>query len=114
MARPVTLFTGQYADLPLELLAEKAASWGYDGLELACWGDHFEVDLAMEKEGYVQTRRDILEKNGLKYFALSTHLVGQGGQLASVERLIVHPGQQDVFERDLSAGDVEVCAARVD
>ena len=43
MARPVTLFTGQWADLPLEELAEKAAGWGFDGLELACWGDHFEV-----------------------------------------------------------------------
>src|SRR5438105_6960728 len=21
----------------------KAATWGFDGLELACWGDHFEV-----------------------------------------------------------------------
>ena len=35
-SRPVTLFTGQWADLPLALLAEKASEWGYDGLELAC------------------------------------------------------------------------------
>ena len=47
MARPVTLFTGQWADLPLEELAEKAAGWGFDGLELACWGDHFDVDEAL-------------------------------------------------------------------
>ena len=46
MARPVTLFTGQWADLPLEVLAQKAKNWGYDGLELACWGDHFEVERA--------------------------------------------------------------------
>ena len=77
MARPVTLFTGQWADLPLETLAEKAASFGYDGLELACWGDHFEVDKALEDDSYVQTRHDILEKHGLKCFAISTHLVGQ-------------------------------------
>src|SRR5688572_29356956 len=44
MARPVTLFTGQWADLPLEELAGKASAWGFDGLELACWGDHFDVD----------------------------------------------------------------------
>ena len=44
MARPVTLFTGQWADLTLAEIAEKAAGFGYDGLELACWGDHFEVD----------------------------------------------------------------------
>ena len=77
MARPVTLFTGQFADLPFEVMAEKASAWGYDGLELACWGDHFEVDKAMEDDGYVQGRRDILEKHNLKCFAISTHLVGQ-------------------------------------
>ena len=49
MARPVTLFTGQWADLPLEELAKKAAAWGYDGVELACWGDHFEVDKALKE-----------------------------------------------------------------
>ncbi len=77
MARPVTLFTGQWADLPLEILAEKAASFGFDGLELACWGDHFEVDKALSDEGYIQSRKDILEKYGLKCFAVSNHLVGQ-------------------------------------
>src|SRR5690349_13173008 len=77
MARPVTLFTGQWADLPLETLAEKAASWGYDGLELACWGDHFEVDKALESDAYIQNRHDILEKHGLQCFAISNHLVGQ-------------------------------------
>ena len=47
MARPVTLFTGQWADLPIEELAAKCGGWGFDGLELACWGDHFEVDKAI-------------------------------------------------------------------
>jgi len=77
MARPVTLFTGQWADLPLETLAEKAAEFGYDGLELACWGDHFEVDKALEDDSYIQSRKDILEKHGLECHAISTHLVGQ-------------------------------------
>jgi sugar phosphate isomerase/epimerase len=71
------LFTGQFADLPLEVMAEKASAWGYDGLELACWGDHFEVDKATEDDSYVQSRRDILDKHNLKCFAISTHLVGQ-------------------------------------
>lgn len=77
MARPVTLFTGQWADLTLDTLAEKVASWGYDGLELACWGDHFEVDKALSQDGYIQSRHDILAKHGLKCFAISNHLVGQ-------------------------------------
>lgn len=78
MGRPVTLFTGQWADLPLETLAKKASDWGFDGLELACWGDHFEVDKALSDDGYARSRWDILERNNLKCFAISTHLVGQG------------------------------------
>jgi len=77
MSRPITLFTGQWADLPLDTLAEMAAGWGYDGLELACWGDHFEVDKALSDDGYCQTRHDILAKHNLKVFAISAHLVGQ-------------------------------------
>lgn len=77
MTRPVTLFTGQWADLTLDTVAQKAAAMGYDGLELACWGDHFEVDKALEQDGYIQSRWDILNKYGLKCFAISTHLVGQ-------------------------------------
>jgi len=75
MARPVTLFTGQWADLPLEKLCKKAKAFGYDGLELACWGDHFEVEKA--DAAYCKQKRALLEKHGLKVFAISTHLVGQ-------------------------------------
>jgi sugar phosphate isomerase/epimerase len=77
MARPVTLFTGQWADLPLEELAAKAADWGFDGLELACWGDHFEVDRALSEPGYAAGRRELLERHGLACHALGAHLVGQ-------------------------------------
>lgn len=75
MARPVTLFTGQWADLPLETLCEKAKYFGYDGLELACWGDHFEVHKA--DEHYCNEKLALLGQHGLKVFAISTHLVGQ-------------------------------------
>ena len=77
MARPVTLFTGQWADLPLEALAGKTAGWGFDGLELACWGDHFEVDRALAEPGYCIEKRSLLERNGLNCWALGAHLVGQ-------------------------------------
>ena len=75
--RPVTLFTGQWADLPLETLAARCAEWGFDGLELACWGDHFEVDRALSEPGYVAGRRALLERHGLRCWALGAHLVGQ-------------------------------------
>ena len=77
MAKSVTLFTGQWADLPFETMCQKASDWGFDGLEIACWGDHFEVDKAMEDDSYVQGRWDILNKYNLKCFAISTHLVSQ-------------------------------------
>lgn len=77
MGRPVTLFTGQWADLPLETLAGKAAAWGYDGLELACWGDHFDVRRALEDDAYCEGRRALLARHGLKVYAISNHLVGQ-------------------------------------
>jgi sugar phosphate isomerase/epimerase len=77
MARPVTLFTGQWADLPLEALARKARDFGYDGLELACWGDHFEVDKALSDSKYCGQKRDLLEKHDLQVFSISSHLVGQ-------------------------------------
>ncbi len=77
MARPVTLFSGQWADLPFETICQKAKQFGYDGVELPCWGDHFEVDKALKDKGYVKTRWDILKSHGLKTFAISNHLVGQ-------------------------------------
>jgi len=77
MSRPVCLFTGQWADLPLETLAKKAKSFGYDGLELACWGDHFDVHRALREDDYCAKQWAILEQNGLGCYALSTHLVGQ-------------------------------------
>ncbi|MDB5074990.1 MAG: Xylose isomerase domain protein barrel [Chloroflexi bacterium] len=77
MPRPVTLFTGQFADLPIAELAKKAKAWGYDGLELACWGDHFEVSKALESDAYINERKQILEQNGLRCHAIGAHLVGQ-------------------------------------
>ena len=77
MPRPVTLFTGQWADLPLEDLARKAREFGYSGLELACWGDHFDVTRALEESGYCAAKRDALERHDLAVYAISNHLVGQ-------------------------------------
>src|SRR5918999_410601 len=77
MARPVPLFPGQWADLPLEELAAKAGEWAFDGLELACWGDHFDVQQALSDDSYADGRWEILNRHGLQCFAISTHLVGQ-------------------------------------
>ena len=60
MARPTTLFTGQWADLTLEVIAEKASRWGYDGIELPCWGDHFNVQKALSEPDYCKGRHELL------------------------------------------------------
>lgn len=77
MPRPVTLFTGQWADLSLDRMAAMTKEFGYDGIELACWGDHFEVDRAMAENDYCDKKRKLLEKHGLQCHAISAHLVGQ-------------------------------------
>jgi len=77
MPRSITLFTGQWADLPLEKLAPLAKRLGYDGLELACWGDHFDVDAAASTPKYLRDKWELLQDNGLTCFAVSSHLVGQ-------------------------------------
>ena len=77
MARAVTLFTGQWADLPFDTICKKAKSFGYDGVELACWGDHFEVDKALKDKNYCKGRWEVIKDNGLQNFAISAHLVGQ-------------------------------------
>jgi sugar phosphate isomerase/epimerase len=77
MPRPVTLFTGQWADLPVEDMCRKASEFGYDGLELACWGDHFEVEKAVNDPNYVGEQRDLLDRYDLQCHAISNHLAGQ-------------------------------------
>jgi sugar phosphate isomerase/epimerase len=77
MPRPVTLFTGQWADLPFETMCAKAAEFGYDGIELACWGDHFDVAQAAHDDGYCANRWQILADHSLACYAISNHLVGQ-------------------------------------
>ncbi len=77
MARPITLFTGQWADLEFEEICKKASSWGYEGLEIACWGDHMDPVKASKDMEYVDERLAILKKYDLKCFALGAHLSGQ-------------------------------------
>ncbi|AKJ64393.1 sugar phosphate isomerase/epimerase family protein [Kiritimatiella glycovorans] len=101
MSRPVTLFTGQWADMGIDELARKAAKWGYDGLELACWGDHCDPDRGAQDAAYARGRHELLAKHGLKCFAISNHLAGQ---------LVCDPNDDartDAFAPEDCAGDAE-------
>lgn len=100
MSRPVTLFTGQWADLPFEEICKKAKSFGYEGLELACWGGHMEPAKGASDSGYIQKRKDVLKQNGLGCWALGAHLPGQCVGDKWDERL-------DAFAPDKYAGQPE-------
>ena len=75
--RNVTIFTGQWADLPSDELFPRVKEMGYDGVELACWGDHFDVQKALHEDGYCEAKWNQLANAGLSCFAISAHLVGQ-------------------------------------
>jgi len=77
MSRPVTLFSGQWTDIPFEKFCEKVKSFGYDGIEIACWGDHLDLKTAATDAAYAEERKNILKNYGLKTWAISTHLIGQ-------------------------------------
>ena len=101
MARKVTLFTGQWADLPIETLAKKAKQWGYDGLELACWGDHFDPNVAATDMAYCDAKKKLLKKHGLGCWAISHHLAGQ------LVCDLNNDGRSDAFAPPELAGDPE-------
>lgn len=101
MARPVTLFTGQWADLPLTELAKKAGRWGYNGLELACWGDHFDPAKGATNPTYCENQKRILEENKLNVYAISHHLAGQ------LVCDLNNDGRSDAFAPADCAGDAE-------
>ncbi|NLK40481.1 MAG: sugar phosphate isomerase/epimerase [Planctomycetes bacterium] len=101
MARPVTIFTGQWADLPLEELAKIMAGFGYDGLELACWGDHLDVFKAAKDLDYCKKQKAILDKHNLKLFAISNHLAGQ------LVCDLNNDSRSDAFAPDDCAGNAE-------
>lgn len=77
MPRPVILFSGPFADVPLEELAPQAGEWGYQGLELCCWGDHFEVQRALSEPDYCQQKQELLARYDLQLMVVSNHRVGQ-------------------------------------
>lgn len=76
MARRVTLFTGQWADLSLEEMCKTAKDMGYEGLEIATWGQ-IDVSKAARDMTYVQEIKAMLNKYDLSCDALGAHLTGQ-------------------------------------
>jgi sugar phosphate isomerase/epimerase len=63
--------------MPFATLCEKLGAWGYDGPEIACWGDHMEARRAANEPRYVDEKKELLSRNKLRAFALGAHLPGQ-------------------------------------
>jgi sugar phosphate isomerase/epimerase len=93
MKRPIALFSGQFADLPIEVFADKTTGWGYDGVELACWGSHLNVPRVLREADYGQSILETLSSRGLALTALSTHLVSQavGDRVDERHRRLLSP-----------------------
>ena len=77
MPRPITLFTGPFADVPLDTLAGQIGDWGYQGVELCCWGDHLEVQRGLSDDGYSPARVALLARHDLQIPVIANHKVGQ-------------------------------------
>mgnify|MGYP000073931568 CR=1 FL=1 len=75
--RLVTLVTCQWSDLDFENLCKTAKQMGYDGLELAVWGNAFDLDKAYEDDSYIEFIKATLKKYDLVLSALATHIIGQ-------------------------------------
>ncbi len=77
MGRLVTLTTCQWADMDFETLCKTAKEMGYDGLEIACWGNNLDAKRAATDMEYVKYIQDTLAKYGLHCKAIATHIIGQ-------------------------------------
>ncbi len=77
MARPVILYSGGWSDRPLEELASQLAEWGYQGIDLCCWGDHLEVQRALSEDDYGPNKLALLNRLELSVPVVSCHRVSQ-------------------------------------
>ncbi len=75
--RIVTLCTCQWADLEFEELCRLARKMGYDGLEIALWGNSFDLERAYKDDKYIPFIQDTLSKYDLVCKAFAAHIIGQ-------------------------------------
>jgi sugar phosphate isomerase/epimerase len=75
-ARPITLCTAQWTDMPFAEMCAKLQAWGYDGIEIACWGHHLDLGRT-DDPAYIEEIKATLAKHELQLFSISAHLQGQ-------------------------------------
>ena len=77
MARKIAIYTAQFSDLPFETVCEKMGALGYDGLEVATWGDHLDIERASKSKAYCEEKIGLMSRFGLVPCALGAPLQGQ-------------------------------------
>lgn len=77
MARPITMITGQWGDMKADDLFAMMSKIGYEGAELACGGDHFDVQRALKEADYCEKKQAQLKKYNMSCWAISNHCLGQ-------------------------------------
>ena len=77
MPRTIALLTAPWINTPLDDFARRASEWGYQALELACAGEHFEVQRALAEDEYCPKLLAQLEKEELQVPALNNPAIGQ-------------------------------------
>ena len=107
MARPVTIFTGQWADLSMEEMCRTAKEMGYEGLEIASWGQ-IDVEKAAEDLNYVKELKGRLDEGCVDMDdqeALFEQAEGPGDDDAAVERFNISVGQIYYFTESRTGDD---------
>ena len=74
--RPVTIFSGQWADLSLEEACKVFSEMGYGGIELAVQSG-LDIERAADDMEYAEKVKTVFNQNGLGCWAISAHLLGQ-------------------------------------
>ena len=78
MPRPVTLFTGQWADLPFESSRRRPRASATTASSWPAGATTSTSTTALEDQNYGKAaKRALLEQHGLQCLAISNHLVGQ-------------------------------------
>jgi sugar phosphate isomerase/epimerase len=77
MANPIGLCVGQFSDMPLEDICRLARDIGFDGLEMSFRTSIINLPMAAKETAYCKEIMGLLDKYGLKSWAVSAHMFGQ-------------------------------------
>ncbi len=72
----IIIFSNGWTDTPLEDWFSRVNEWGYHGVELATWGEHFSVEQHLANPDYTPEIHELLQNNDLHQNILAVHRLG--------------------------------------